>query len=132
MKSLKTSFLALGLVLAVALTLLESTTPPARAADVVLPPKGGAASLFIQAGQKAHQYTNGPYFTRPALFRSIDYTGTNHFGLDTNNNFFYVNGGITNNTAYNGFITLSNNAGARTLFFRNGVLFTTNFSGQVF
>ena len=89
-------------------------------------------SLFLQAGAKAHQYTNGPWYTRPALFRVIDFTGTNHFGLDTNNNFFYVNGGLTNATAYNGFVTFSNAAGPKILFFRNGVMFSTNYSGQAF
>ena len=132
MKSLKTSFLALVLGLVAALMVLINTTPPAHAADVVLPPKGGAASLFLQAGQKAFQYTNGPWYTRPSLFRVIDYTGTNHFGLDTNGNFFYVSGGLTNATAYNGFVTFSNAAGPKILFFRNGVMFSTNYSGQAF
>lgn len=77
-------------------------------------------SLVVKQGLTEDSLTNS--------FRVYDATGTNCFLVNSNAALIYQNGGVSNYTAITTSIVVSNAIGGpRTLFFKNGLLISTNY-----
>lgn len=123
MKYLLKFFLVLAAALALCLT-----APPSMAEVIT---KGGSLLLRPQPRETANfAFTNGianPGL--PLILRVTTWQGTNHFGIQTNGVPAVVGLG-TNYIGFTGSINTTNNNGVAnlgvTLFFKNGLLVTSN------
>jgi hypothetical protein len=106
------------------LAALTFSCVPARAEVIT---KGGAIQLRATPRETANlAFTNGVANPGvPLLFRITTFQGTNHFGFDTNGRPVVVNLG-TNYQGYTGPINPATATGNAMLYFKNGLLVTSN------